>query len=159
MKKKLITFVCTANICRSPMAEALMAHALAQEKEPLKSLKVVSAGVAAWPGEMATQHSVSALQVLGIHIDQHESQPLTSALVDQSLAIFCMTNSHIQAIRSQFPNHPKHIYLMRAFIPILEQKNPEIPDPYGQSFSEYEKCRDQMIEAIPSLIQFLKTLS
>ena len=41
---KLIATVCTANICRSPVAEALLGHALQAEAEPLRSCRVVSAG-------------------------------------------------------------------------------------------------------------------
>ena len=33
----------------------------------------------------------------------------------------------------------------------------EIPDPYGGSLKVYEAARDEMVEAIPSLLEFLKT--
>jgi protein-tyrosine-phosphatase len=58
---KFVTCVCTANVCRSPMAEALLRHALAAEPEPLKSLQVVSAGVSAWDGYPITENSAAAL--------------------------------------------------------------------------------------------------
>ena len=45
-----ILVVCTGNICRSPMGAALLQHALAAQPEPLRSLKVVSAGVASRTG-------------------------------------------------------------------------------------------------------------
>ena len=51
-----ILIVCTANICRSPMGEGLLRHALAAEPEPLRSLKVLSAGVAARDGEPVSEN-------------------------------------------------------------------------------------------------------
>src|SRR6476469_5492177 len=72
-----IVTVCTANICRSPMAAALLQHALAAQPEPMRSLKVVSAGVAARPGEQVSENSVLALKKVGIDISEHRSQSLT----------------------------------------------------------------------------------
>ena len=79
-----ILTVCTANICRSPMAEALLQHALRGQPEPLKSLKVVSAGVAARQGERVSENSVIALKKVGINLSGHTSQPLTRELVDDA---------------------------------------------------------------------------
>src|SRR4051795_11030781 len=76
-----IVTVCTANICRSPMAAALLQHALAAEPEPLRSLRVVSAGVAARPGEPVSENSVYALKKVGIDLSQHRSQALTQQML------------------------------------------------------------------------------
>ena len=51
---------------------------------------------------------------------------------------------------------PKNLYLMRELIPHVEEE--EIPDPYGMALHNYENCRDSMVESIPSLVSFVKTL-
>ena len=50
-----ILIVCTGNICRSPMGEGLLKHALAGQPEPLQSLKVISAGVSTGSGSSLTR--------------------------------------------------------------------------------------------------------
>jgi protein-tyrosine-phosphatase len=152
-----ILTVCTANICRSPMAEVLLQHALSGQPEPLKSLKVISAGVAARDGERVSENSVIALKKVGIDLSNHESQPLTRALVEGALAIFCMTESHRAMIELNFEPPPQHLYLFREFMP--PPADPEIADPFGGSLKLYEACRDEMVEAIPSLIDFLKKIT
>jgi protein-tyrosine-phosphatase len=150
-----VLVVCTANICRSPMAAGLLAHALAAQPEPLRSVQVSSAGVAARNGEPVSENSVVALRKVGIDISNHVSRPLTQELLDNSSVIICMTESHRAMIQLQADPAPKHVYLLREFIPRGADK--EIPDPYGGPLKIYELCRDEMVEAIPSLIEFLKT--
>jgi protein-tyrosine-phosphatase len=156
-KPATIVTVCTANICRSPMAEALLRHALKAQPEPLKSLRIVSAGVAARPGDRVSENSVTALKKVGLDLKGHVSQPLTKQLLDEALAIFCMTESHRAMIQLTFDPVPRHVYLFREFMPRSAEK--EIGDPYGGPLTEYEACRDEMVEAIPSLVEFLKELT
>jgi len=150
-----VLVVCTANICRSPMAAGLLQHALAGQPEPLRSLKVISAGVAARRGEPVSEYSVVALRKTGIDISGHLSRPLTQALLDEAAVVLCMTESHRAMIVLQSEPPPKHVYLMREFMP--QEADKEIPDPYGGPLKFYELCRDEMVEAIPSLLEFLKT--
>src|SRR5438105_15283207 len=72
-----IVTICTANICRSPMAAALLQHALAAQPEPLRNVRVISAGVAARPGEPVSENSVIALKKGGIELAAHRAQPPT----------------------------------------------------------------------------------
>ena len=137
------------------MAAGLLQHALAAQPEPLRSLKVVSAGVAARSGEPVSENSVIALRKVGIDIAGHRSQPITQKLLDDAVAIICMTESHRAMLQFQAEPVPPHIYLMREFLG--QQDDKEIPDPYGGPLKVYELCRDEMVEAIPSLIAFLKT--
>lgn len=150
-----VLVVCTANICRSPMAAGLLQHALAAQPEPLRSLKVVSAGVAARRGEPVSENSVVALRKVGIDISKHVSQPLTQDLLDDALAVICMTESHRAMIQLQAEPAPRHIYLFREFL--TQKGDQEISDPFGGPLRVYELCRDEMVEAVPSLLEFLKT--
>jgi protein-tyrosine-phosphatase len=139
------------------MAEALLQHALHGQPEPLKSLKVISAGVAARGGELISQNSVLALKKVGIDLSLHRSQPITRSLIENALAVFCMTESHRAMIQVNFDPLPRHLYLFREFIG--NGADPEIADPYGGPLGLYESCRDEMVEAIPALIEFLKKLT
>jgi protein-tyrosine-phosphatase len=149
-----IVTVCTANICRSPMAAGLLQHALAGQPEPLKSLKVVSAGVAARSGELVSANSVTALKKAGIDIAGLRSQPLSAKLAQEASLILCMTESHRAMINLTLNPPPRHIYLFREFLP--RGKDKEIGDPYGGPLKIYEACRDEMVEAIPSLLEFFR---
>jgi protein-tyrosine-phosphatase len=136
------------------MAAGLLQHALAAQPEPLRSLKVVSAGVSARPGERVSENSVIALKKVGIDISKHSSRQLTQELLDSAVSVICMTESHRAMIQLQANPAPKHLHLFREF---MGEGDKEIPDPYGGPLKIYEVCRDEMVEAIPSLIEFLKT--
>src|SRR5882724_10747286 len=151
---KILT-VCTANICRSPMAAALLQHALAAQPEPLRSLQVHSAGVAARGGDRVSENSVIALKKVGLDIAGHISRPLTQEMLDEAALVLCMTESHRAMIRLQAEPAPKNIFLFREFMP--QRGDKEIGDPYGGPLKVYEAARDEMVEAIPSLVEFLKT--
>lgn len=151
-----ILVVCTGNICRSPMAEGLLRHALAAQPEPLKSLKVVSAGVAARTGEPVSENSVATLKKAGIDISHLRAQALTQDLLDRALVVFGMTESHRTIIQMQANPVPAHLYLFREFMPPPADK--EIGDPYGGPLKHYETARDEPVEAVPSIMAFLKTL-
>jgi len=153
---RYIITVCTANICRSPMAAGLLQHALQAEPEPLRSIQVLSAGVAAHQGELVSANSVNALRKVGIDISGLRSQPLTPKLVKDALAIFCMTESHRAMIELRFDPPPRNLFLFREFMP--RGSDIEIGDPFGGPLSVYEACRDEMVEAIPSLVEFLRKL-
>lgn len=139
------------------MAAALLQHALAAQPEPLRSLKVISAGVAARGGELVSENSVTALKKVGLDIAGARSQPLTQRLLDEAFAVVCMTESHRAMIQLQADPVPKHLFLFREFVPGGTEI--EIGDPFGGPLRLYEATRDEMVEAIPSLVAHLKTLA
>ena len=139
------------------MGAALLQHALAAQPEPLKSLRVISAGLAARGDNMVSENSVFALKRVGIDISGFRSQPLTQRLLDDALVVFCMTETHRAMIQLQGDPPPKDLYLFREFLPPGVDK--EIPDPYGGPLKLYEQSRDEMVEAIPSLIEYLQRLT
>lgn len=137
------------------MGAGLLQHALAGQAEPLRSVRVVSAGVAARDGERVSENSVIALRKAGIDIAGHVSRPLTDQMLEKAVAVLCMTETHRAMIQLQADKPPKNLFLFREFMP--QRGDKEIADPYGCPLKAYESARDEMVEAIPSLIDFLKT--
>ena len=153
-ERNLILTICTGNICRSPMAEKLLQHALAGQDTPLNQIEIVSAGVAAGYGEPASVNSVTALKKVKINLDGHKSQPVTQDLIDRAFLILGMTQSHIDTLNYYHTDLPERVHLFREFMG--KDDSPEIPDPYGQNYTAFAACFDSMAEAIPSLVAYLK---
>lgn len=138
------------------MAAALLQHALDAEDGPLKSCRVVSAGVVARQGDPVSANSVTALKKVGLDIAGHRSRPLTQEMLDRALAVLCMTESHRAMIHVQAEPPPRHLYLFREFMPGTVDR--EIGDPFGGPLALYEAVRDEMVESIPPLVKHLRTL-
>jgi protein-tyrosine-phosphatase len=138
------------------MAAALLQHALAAQPEPLRSFRVISAGVAARDGEPVSENSVLALKKVGLDISRHRSQALTQRMLDDALAVLCMTESHRAMIEVQADPVPRNLFLFREFLPGAADM--EIGDPYGGPLRIYEAARDEMVESIPAIVAHLKTL-
>jgi len=149
---KKVLFICTANVCRSPMAERLFAQAI--EKSPMAGkVSAYSAGISAMDGDKASQNSIEACEELALDISDHRSSGLTRTSLQEAAAVFCMTESH-RALLNMYFELPQGypVYLMREFV---EGGSKELPDPFGQDIEVYRECRDHMVEAIPSLVDWV----
>ena len=148
---KKILFVCTGNICRSPMAEGLMRDRAEEEVE------VRSAGMAAGRGQSPSQHAISAMEELGLDISDLKSQPITAELVQWADAIFVMTYGHLDMMLMLFPAATDKVFLVRDFEEVENSHEREIADPFGGTLEQYIEVRKQLEISLPSLISFLKT--
>jgi len=148
---KTILFVCTGNVCRSPMAEGLTRRALADRS----GIEVKSAGVGAMDGQAPSSNAVRVMKELGIEIGQIRSQMLTAELVREATLIFGMTRGHVDAIILLYPQAAEKTFLLREFDDTLEPYEKDIPDPIGGSYEVYRSCRDQIEQGIASLLKFV----
>ena len=138
------------------MAERLLGHALATERGPLSSFKVVSTGVSAVDGDTASVNSIRALEKVGLDLSNHRSRKITRELVDASIVLLCMTEMHRYLLNQMFGDLDIPILLFREKLPSATQI--QIADPYGKSLGAYENCRDELVEAIPSVVGYLRDL-
>ena len=151
---KVITVVCTGNVCRSPMAERLLQHALAAQPAPLSSIRVLSAGVSAFPGDPASRNAVEALRKVRLDLTDHRSRPLSEQLVGISDLILTMTSSHRDIIEARFPDLEAPVFRFREWI---DGGSREVPDPFGGPLELYLETRDNLAESIPSILTYLQT--
>ena len=152
---KTILFVCTGNVCRSPMAEGLFRHAVKNDGR----YRVLSAGVGAVEGQPPSPHAVRALKELGVDISKQRSQMLSGELVQQADYIFGMTHGHVDAVTLLFPQAAEKTFLLREFDETLDIFEKDISDPIGGSYEVYLNCRDQIEQGIASMLNFIEQTS
>jgi RpiB/LacA/LacB family sugar-phosphate isomerase len=148
---KTILFVCTGNVCRSPMAEGLFRHAVAGRND----YRVLSAGLGALDGQPPSAFAVQAMKELGIDISRQRSRLLTADLVRQADYIFGMTHSHVDTMLLLYPQAAEKTFLLREFDDTLDTFEKDISDPISGSYEVYLNCRDQIEQGIASLSRFI----
>ncbi|MGH7612724.1 MAG: low molecular weight protein arginine phosphatase [Gemmatimonadales bacterium] len=89
---KLILFVCTGNICRSPLAEALLRRAL--HERGVAEVGVESAGTGAWDGAPVSEGAYLIGLERGLDLSSHRARLLTREIVEDTHLIFTMARHH-----------------------------------------------------------------
>lgn len=148
---KTVLFLCTGNVCRSPMAEGLFRHAVQGRGE----YRVISAGLGAAEGQPPSAYAVQALRQLGIDISGQRSRMLTPEMVQQADYIFGMTHSHVDTVMLLYPHAAEKTFLLREFDETLDLFEKDISDPIGGSLEIYLTCRDQIEQGLASLLRFI----
>src|SRR6201982_515589 len=149
---KRVLFVCTGNICRSPIAEGLFRRLLGNRKD----IEVVSAGVHAVRGQPPSLYAVEVCAEAGAAISSLRSKPLTAALVDRATHIFAMTGAHLETIQTLFPQGAEKSFLLREFEEPGTTVWRDVPDPIGLGREVYEQCARIIKNALPSVLAFVE---
>ncbi len=138
-----ILFVCTANICRSPMACALFKRRL--ETEPDKeSWRVESAGTWAMDGEDAAPKSQAVLLEKGINLDGHKSRTVTREVLRTFDLILTMEQGQKEALQVEFPEISRRVFLFSE----MAGYRYDIADPIGGSLSDFRNTANELEDLI-----------
>jgi glycine hydroxymethyltransferase len=149
---KSVLFVCTGNICRSPIAEGLFRRLTGNRRD----IEVASAGVHAVRGQPPSLYAVEVCAEEGTNISSLRSQPLTGALVDQATHIFAMTGAHVETIQTLFPQSAEKTFLLREFEEPGTTVWRDVPDPIGLGREVYEDCARIIKNALPGVLAFVE---
>ena len=139
-----ILFVCTGNTCRSPMAQALFQKTAAEKN---LNADCFSAGISAFTGTPASSNAVAVLKEKGIDISDFRSSSLTSLLpvIDDYDLFVPMTYNHaITLLNIGIKKHK--IFLLKK----------DVPDPYGGDLERYRTARDELIELLDDLAEYVE---
>ena len=141
-----ILVVCVGNICRSPMAEAL----LRRELRGQDGFTVESAGLGALVGHEASEHSVALMEELGLDISGHRARQIHPDMVAESDLVLVMEAGHRRAIDDADPTARGKVHRLG------EWQDVDIDDPYRQERSAYEDALRDIQAGVASWVEKIK---
>lgn len=155
MKPFKVLFVCTANICRTPIAKYYLLDKL--RSNGLDGLiEVLSAGTWAQEGHPAAENSVVVCRENGIDASGHVATNLTTGIVNEADLILCMSERHKKDLLSVFPHSAEKIYMLTEYPDRALKSSRSIPDPFGRKIAFYRdvfaQIRAEIDRFFPALI-------
>ncbi|UXY20828.1 low molecular weight phosphotyrosine protein phosphatase [Streptomyces cynarae] len=141
-----VCFVCTGNICRSPMAESLF-RARIEEAGLDDRVEVDSAGTGGWhEGDGADPRTVAVLEENGYGSD-HVARQFQSSWFSRLDLVIALDSGHLKALRrlAPTPEDAAKVRLLRSYDPAADG-DLDVPDPYYGGMDGFEECLE-MVEA------------
>jgi protein-tyrosine phosphatase len=147
-----VVFVCTGNICRSPIAEKVFVHEL--EKAGLaEAVHVSSAGTGNWHvGSPTDERAAAVLRAAGYDV-AHIARQVDAEQLGADL-IVALDRSHQRALRSLVPE-PDRVRLLRSFDPDAPS-SAEVPDPYYGDDDGFTTVLEMIRAAMPGMIEWVR---
>lgn len=148
-KKKLL-FICTGNICRSPMAEYLMKQKLGENSD----WEISSAGLFASTGVPASLKALNVLRQRGIEMRAHRSRMLTLDMVKEADIIVVMTELQFAQLTAMYPFAENKTFVLGQFA----EGEIDINDPIGLTDEVYEDICKRIEQCLNGLLEFIKQM-
>lgn len=153
-----VSFVCTGNICRSPMGDVILRSMLA-DVGLTEVVDVDSCGTGEWHiGQPAQPLALAALAEAGYDGSPHRARQLDASFVTERDLLLALDDGHLRWLRtlSRKARGTAEVKLLREFDPTaVEEGTLEVDDPYGGTPQDYERARAEIERACAGLTRWL----
>lgn len=148
MQRKIM-FICTGNICRSAMGEALLKKKIKEQKLEEK-IYTCSSGIHAYPGDISTYEACKVMkEEYEIDLTNHRATALRESKIEEMDLILCMTKSHKNSLDMIYPNLQNKVFLIKEYVGL----EGEVEDPWGCSLATYSECAKELNYYIDLLLE------
>ena len=121
-----ILMVCLGNICRSPLAEGILASKLPKDK-----FRIDSAGTGSWHiGHTPDERSIATAKKNGLDISNQRGRQFSSSDFDTFDYIFVMDSSNYETVISLAKNQEHKDKVRMILDELFPNENVDVPDPY-----------------------------
>jgi protein-tyrosine-phosphatase len=151
---KHVLLVCTGNICRSPLAEALLVRALKDRTPPVEGISVASAGTGAWDGAPASEGAYLVGLERGLDLSGHRARLLTRELVEEADLILTMARHH--RARVDELGGEGRVFVLGEYAG-REGNEAEVSDPFGGDLDVYRDTCAELDALVAAVAERLAT--
>ena len=147
-----VVFVCSGNICRSPIAEKMLAAEIADIGLGDR-VRVASAGTGHWHiGDPMDTRAAEVLVANGYAME-HSARQVDAEILAADLLI-ALDEGHLRSLERSVPD-PKRVRLLRSFDPAAPE-GAEVPDPYYGGPDGFTEVYEMIDAALPGLVEYVK---
>jgi len=149
-----LLFVCSGNICRSPMAAEQMRHRVAVEG--VTDWVIDSAGTLGIEGAPASPEAVETMKEVGLDLGTHRSQGIRVEHLERADLVLAMTHAHLMELASMFPRDATVRFVLRAFEHGAEPEPdaPDLADPIGKPLGFYRSQLPVIVRCVDHLLRY-----
>lgn len=134
-----VLFVCTANQCRSPIAQVLFQDRLQQMGMEIE-WTAASAGTSAFGGSPPTHFARQAMKERGLDLSEHRSRPVSADMIKDSDLVLVMEDRHRAFLQSRFPFGAEKVFLITEMV----GEKHDIDDPVLGDLDRYNETAREM---------------
>lgn len=150
-----ILIACTANICRSPLGEAILNKMI--ERENLSDqIEVGSFGIWGSDGFPTSETSQKVAAENGLDVSKHLSRSISPTLIKSADLILCMTSSHKNDLLHVFPHMESKIFTLKEYGRNTILANDSIDDPIGMNLNFYRRIYREIENELTRIFPLIK---
>lgn len=151
---KKIMFICTGNVCRSPMAKYYFNKVIETKKLQDKYIGT-SCGIYSVKGEHATDNAIEAMKDYDVDMTSHKATRIQDSQIMSCDLIITLTIYHKNVVVKMYPELAEKVYTLKEYVnPKVEYK--DIDDPWGLDINTYKFCAKEITENIDKMIEKLE---